>query len=115
MSASFSDVTIKSCFLLIEPAMAPRTEWACQPVASVISIMHAPFARRSNATMTPIFPLGFAAGGVLGFGGSPVTAGTSFLRFATARGVGSFTRFSSFKGDGNRRAVLAEARLSDRA
>ena len=54
----FSDVTLRPSFFLMAPEIAPRTEWACQPVAFTKSSMLAPFGRRSSAVIVTILPVG---------------------------------------------------------
>lgn len=60
----------------MEPDSAPRTEWACQPVACIISAMLAPFARRSSAVIAAILPVGLFSGLAVAFGAE---AGAAFL------------------------------------
>src|SRR5215471_11818849 len=52
-----SEVMLRSSFFLSVPDRAPRTEWACQPVAFCISARLAPCGRRSNSmTLACLLP-----------------------------------------------------------
>ena len=42
----------------MDPEIAPRTEWACQPAAFIRSAMLAPFARRRSEMSVAILPVG---------------------------------------------------------
>ncbi len=54
------------------PLIAPRTECGCQPVASTISSMVAPFLRLSSSIISAcLVPGRTAGGGVLSFGLEP--------------------------------------------
>ncbi len=66
----FTDVTVSDSFFLIAPEIAPRTEWACQPVAFDSPSMVAPWGyaafnyNAASVTRLPVstgsqFPLQF--------------------------------------------------------
>src|SRR5580704_6574109 len=53
-SSRFSDFTVSPIFFPRVPLMKPRTLWACQDAASMISARLAPLARRSRPRMIAV-------------------------------------------------------------
>src|SRR6202035_4661072 len=53
----FSECSVSPSFLRTTPARKPRTECACQPVASMMAVMVAPFGRLNSASTTACLDL----------------------------------------------------------
>src|ERR1700680_1298419 len=52
-----SDCSVSPSFLRTTPARKPRTECACQPVATMIAVMVVPFGRLNSASTAACFDL----------------------------------------------------------